>query len=241
MSKLFVLWLWVISGSAALTPSPEEIIAKADEVRMPQSDYEVRVTVTSYDSGQVQKSAKYRVMVRGREKAIVQATDPETDRGRTLLMIGRDMWLFLPHVSQPVRVSLRERLLGEVANGDVARTNFADDYQARLLSQKSDAEHYALELLAKSDTATYRRIIYWVRKDNFHPHKAEYYAVSGRLLKRGMYQGYAPLGGRLRPLRLILEDNFVRSRRSIIEYDNDIKIREIPEKYFTKHFLKRLK
>ena len=42
-----------------------------------------------------------------------------------MLMRGNDLWVFLPSVSQPVRLSLSQRLTGQVANGDLARANFS--------------------------------------------------------------------------------------------------------------------
>lgn len=41
--------------------------------------------------------------------------------------------MFMPDVSQPVRLSLAQRLTGQVANGDLARANFASDYHPKIL------------------------------------------------------------------------------------------------------------
>ena len=67
---------------------------------------------------------KYRVLSKGNENSIVMTTEPASERGQILLMKGRDLWIFMPSVSQPVRLSLSQRLTGQVANGDLARANF---------------------------------------------------------------------------------------------------------------------
>ncbi len=223
-------------------PSPEEIVRLADEVRSPALDYTVMARVTSVRPGGKRRVVEYQVMAKGREKTLVKTLYPRSQRGRMLLMRGRNLWAFMPNLSRPVRISLSQRLMGEVANGDIARVNFSGDYKPRLLrvEEIGGRSYYVLELKAKAPDVTYHRVIYWVEKGSFHPFKAEFYAASGRLLKRCSYQAYRKLGGRLRPTRLVLEDPLVKGRYSIIEYDRMV-IRRLPDKYFTKEYLKRLR
>ena len=96
-----------------------------------------------------------------------------------MLMKGRDLWLFLPSVSQPARISLAQRLTGQVANGDLARPNFGGDYTPKLLRRDTiNGENYhVLELTAVDRAVTYHKIIYWVKEANFWPHRAEFYSL----------------------------------------------------------------
>ena len=112
-------------------------------------------------------------------------TEPAAERGQIMLMKGHDLWVFLPNVSQPVRLSLSQRLTGQVANGDLARVNFAGDYDAKLLrTEEVDGETmHVLELTARDRNVTYHKVLYWVRKSNDWPYKAEFYSLSDRLLK----------------------------------------------------------
>ena len=181
------------------------------------------------------------VLVKGRERAAIKTLSPPVERGRVLLMKDHDLWAFLPDVSKPLRVSLQERLTGEVANGDLARANFSGDYTPTLAGvEKLDgATHFILDLTAKADDVTYGRVKLWVHGQTFFPRKAEFYAISGRLLKTCDYEDYRELGGRLRPTRLIMTDPVTRGQRSIIEY-TELTIQDLPEKYFTKDYLKKL-
>ncbi len=240
---LTALFMTLVSiAKAGVTPSAAKIIIKADEIRSPQIDYTVDVTVTSVKPEGAKSEARYEVLVKSGESTIIKTLSPPIDRGRTLLMIGRDMWVFLPDLSKPVRISLQERLIGEVANGDIARTNFSGDYNPKLLrtEELEGNKYYVLELTAKNEEVTYNRVVYWVRTDNFYPYKAEFYAVSGRLLKLCFYEDYKELAGRKRPAKLILKDPLVKGQVSTIEYRN-MKITELPEKYFTKDYMKKLK
>lgn len=221
--------------------SPESILNQADEVRSPQSDYTVDVTVTSEKPGKEPKIAKYEVLIKGKTKTVIKTLAPAVDRGTSMLMVDYDFWVFLPTISKALRISLQQRLLGEVANGDIARVNFSGDYSPKLLKTESikDVEYYVLELIAKDERVTYHRVVFWVQKSNFHPYKAEFYAVSGRILKTASYEDYRQIAGRLRPGRLVLNDPLVRGQQSIIEYSN-IVTAALPDKFFTQQHLKKL-
>jgi len=242
ISFLFSILVLFPVFSLAAVNSADEIVSKADEVRSPQLDYTVDVKVTSINPEGTQRSSAYEVLVKGKEKTIIKTLSPEADRGRTLLMLGKDLWAFLPDVSKPIRISLQQRLLGEVANGDIARANFSGDYTAKLLrTEKIDGQEYhVLELTAISDEVTYNKVVYWVRKDNLNPFKAEFHAVSGRLLKTCSYEDYRVLAGKKRPSRLVLTDPLVKGRMSIIRYEN-MKAQDLPDKFFTKDHMKKLK
>jgi hypothetical protein len=78
-----------------------------------------------------------------------------------------------------------------------------------------------------------------VNASNSRPFKAEYFALSGRLLKTALYQEFQNLGGATRPTRLVVEDALRRGNRSVLEYSNMVE-RDLPDKLFTKDYLKKL-
>ena len=167
--------------------------------------------------------------------------EPASERGQVLLMRGHDLWLFLPRVSQPVRLSLAQRLVGQVSNGDIARANFAGDYAPRLVGTEKagNDELYVLDLTALERTVTYPRVRYWVRQADFRPYKAEFYSLSDRLLKTCRYEEFKPLGGKARPTKLVMADALNKGEESTLEYSS-MKLRELPDQIFTKEYLRRL-
>ena len=134
-----------------------------------------------------------------------------------------------------------QRLTGQVANGDLARANFAGDYTPKLLRTDTlDGHKYnVLELTAVDRGVTYQRVVYWVREDNAWPYKAEFYSLSNRLLKTCKYERFQPLAGKVRPTRLIMEDALRQGEQSVLEY-TDMKLRELPDRMFTKEYMRRL-
>jgi outer membrane lipoprotein-sorting protein len=234
------------AGAPAQSPVDEDaqaksIVEKADDVRFPRGGFEVGVLINTTRSDGSAEARKYRVLSKGGQNTIVQTLEPASDRGQTMLMKGHDLWIFLPSVSQPVRLSLAQRLTGQVANGDLARANFGGDYVPRLVATEAvDGETtYQLELTAVDRSVTYHRVVYWVRQSGFRPYKAEFYSLSDRLLKTARYEDYRQLAGRMRPTRLVMEDALNQGEKSVLEYQ-EMRARDLPDKMFTKDYLKHL-
>jgi len=256
VSELSRLWrraaaLTLISVLIALTgahaqDAPEEdelargILQRADEIRFPNQGFQVDVEITTSQQGDDQ-SRKYRILSKGNENTIVMVLEPASDRGQIMLMKGRDLWMFMPEVAQPIRIGLAQRLMGQVANGDLARANFTGDYNPRLLrTERIDGEeHHVLELNAVDRGVTYHRVLLWVNKRNNRPRKAEFYSLSNRLMKTCSYENYQPMAGQHRPTRLVMVDALRGGEQSVLEYDN-MRLRDLPDRVFTKEYLKRL-
>jgi outer membrane lipoprotein-sorting protein len=236
-----------LSGFAQDAAAPADdskarrIVEEADRIRFPGEGFQVDVAIVTTGKDKSPDEHKYRVLSKGNENTVVMITEPASDRGQIMLMKGRDLWIFLPNVSQPVRLSLAQRLTGQVANGDLARANFSGDYNPRVLRTDTiDGEKFSvLELNAVDRSVTYQRVVYWVRESNSAPHRAEFYSASNRLLKTCTYEKFEKLLGKSRPTRLVMEDALRGGEQSVLEY-SEMKLRDLPDKVFTKDYLKRL-
>ncbi len=229
------------SAEEDLDANAKAILQKSDEIRFPPNGFEVAVRIRSIEGGGEPEVRAFKVLSKGNENTIVLTTAPAAERGQILLMKARDLWLFVPNVSQPVRLSLSQRLTGVVSNGDIARANFSGDYSPKVVGTETvDGQAYhVLELTAVDRTVAYQKVKYWVRQGTNAPFKAEFYALSGRLLKTCTYEDYKPLGGKMRPTKLVMVDALREDTRSFMEYQ-DMKSRDLPDKVFTKEYLKKL-
>ncbi|ABB73674.1 outer membrane lipoprotein-sorting protein [Nitrosospira multiformis ATCC 25196] len=243
---LTVILLFAIAVPTAIadtndTELAQTILEKADQIRFPRESFQVDVTINTTAPGQPEDWRKYRVLSKGNENSVVMTTEPASERGQILLLKGRDLWIFMPEVSQPVRLSLSQRLTGQVANGDLARANFAGDYNAKILRTDviEGEKYYVLELTGVDRGVTYHKVLYWVGQSNFWPYRAEFYSLSDRLLKTARYEKFQMLHGALRPTRLVMEDALRTGEQSVLEYSG-MKQRDLPDKVFTKDYLKKL-
>src|SRR5688500_12668312 len=217
------------------------IVEKADRIRFPQSGYQVSVKITTSASGRDADVRGYEILSKGNERTIVRTVAPASDKGQVLLMRDRDLWLYMPSISQPIRLSAAQKLTGQVANGDLARANFSGDYTPAIV-RTDTVEHenyYVLELKAVDRSVTYHRVLYWVNKANNWPHKAEFFALSGKLLKTCYYQNFREMGGAVRPSTLVMVDALTEGGKSVLEYSK-LQQRDLPDRYFTKDYLTRL-
>ena len=235
-----------VHAQEAVIPADDDakarrIVEEADRIRFPAEGFQVDVAIVTTAKDRDPEERRYRVLSKGNDNTVVMITEPASERGQILLMKERDLWVFLPNVSQPVRLSLSQRLTGQVANGDLARANFAGDYNPRLLRTETiDGEKYdVLELTAAERGITYQRVLYWVRESTRAPYKAEFYSVSNRLLKTCTYGKFEKVLGKLRPTRLVMEDALHGGERSVLDYSG-MKLRDLPDKVFTKDYLKKL-
>jgi hypothetical protein len=119
------------------------------------------------------------------DSSVAETQEPVRFKGSKILQVGRSMWLTRPGLSKPIPISPRQRMSGQASNGDIAATNYAGDYEAKLdATENIDGEPcYVLDLSAKHKRTTYDKIRYWVSVKRMVGVKAEFYSVSGKLLK----------------------------------------------------------
>jgi outer membrane lipoprotein-sorting protein len=219
------------TGTAAV-PDATDLLKRSDAFRNGWPSFVTHVKITNYEAGKADEEKLYEVSQKGTDKTYVEFMSPR-EKGRHLLMLIDDMWVYLPDTSRPVRITPLERLSGDASNGDVARTNYAADYTPSYVrTEKVGAtECYVLDLTAKRKGATYQRILYWIRAEDARPVKAEFYLTSGKHIKSATFDDYANFDGRLLLHRLTLYDEIRHNSHSVLEYSGSVP-RALPDKLF---------
>ena len=240
----FAFWFFPamqVLSVAADDDLAKSMVEKADRIRFPQAGYQVNVKITVTAPGREAEARDYEILSKGNDRTVVRTLSPATDKGQVLLMRDRDLWIFMPNVSQPIRLSAAQKLTGQVANGDLARANFSGDYSATLVKTETieNEVFQVLELKAVDRSVTYDRVLYWVNKTNDRPYKAEFYALSGRLLKICRYQNYKDAAGGVRPIRLVMEDALIEGAKSVLEY-SEFRLKDLPDRMFAKDNMRKL-
>lgn len=237
--RYLLLALLFTTSALAADIDPIKIVQLSDEVRFPRESFEVEVRIIS--TGDIPEDRTFKVTSKGNENSIVSMLEPAEDRGQVILMKGRDLWIFMPEVSQAIRLSISQRLTGQVANGDIARANFGGDYNPTLLRTESinGKDYWVLELIAVDKTVAYHKVIYWVDQSNNFPFKAEFYSLSGRMLKTCEYHDFKRVLGRMRPSRLVMINGLRVDSVSTLVYSK-MALRDVPDKMFTKDYLNKI-
>lgn len=203
----------------AVDLNPNEIVKKADLKRgLGNVSHSFNVTITNQDD----KREVFQVDFKDVNTSLTNQTEPERARGRKLLMKDYDIWLYTPNIKKPLRISLEQKLTGEVANGDIARTNYAEDYEATLIAieKKGKNEFYKLELKAKNKKVTYGRIEYIVAKSDFMPIEATFYALSGKALKSAEFSDFKQIQGMSRSTKMTIRDYLQKDKFSVLVFSD---------------------
>jgi outer membrane lipoprotein-sorting protein len=233
--KLILLTISSPLAFGAVTGSAVDVgtlLKRSDVFRNGADSYAVRVKISNFESAKQDEEHIYQVSQKGNEKTHVEFLSPR-EKGQFLLMLGDDMWVYLPDTSRPIRITPLERLTGNASNGDVARTHYAIDYDATFLRSEKvgSTECHVLELMAKRKGSTYRRIEYWVRVEDARPVKAEFYLASGKHIKSATFDEYQQINGRTVIRRMTIYDQIRKDSHSVMEYSG-FTARELPDKLF---------
>ncbi|MES2962354.1 MAG: outer membrane lipoprotein-sorting protein [Bdellovibrionota bacterium] len=177
-----------------------KLLEKADDIRNPSKAYTMRIVVKSDESEQ-----EFEVMLKGTDKTMIVTKAPARDLGRNMLMLDRDFYAYIPNLKRSMRLSLAQKMSGQVANGDIARTRWAGDYTVKV--EKSDGKETQLLLDGNKKNLTYQKIRLWVETSSAKPLRAEYLSLDGKtLLKKAVFEDYKALAGAQRPGRLRITD-----------------------------------
>lgn len=222
----------VLHAASVPAPDAEALLKRSDTYRNGWPSFVVHVQITDYEAGKPDEEHLYEVSQKGTDKTYVEFMSPR-EKGRHLLMLGDDMWVYLPDTSRPVRITPLERLTGDASNGDVARTNYAVDYTPLYLRQEKvgAVDCDVLELTAKRKGATYQRILYWVRAEDARPVRAEFYLTSGKHIKSATFDEYLESNGRPQLHKLTLYDEIHHTSHSVLEYSGSAP-HALPDKLF---------
>ena len=182
--------------------APVTILKRADDVRNPADSYLLKVKVTSSD--RPDDPSEFEVSLQGNAHTLIKTIKPAKDHGRNMLMLGEEMWAYLPNLKRAVRVGLNQKLVGQAANGDISRMRWFGDYDAQVEAE-TDKE-WRLLLTANKKGLTYESVRAWIEKKTFHPQRAEYLSLTGKVLKRAKWGDWRPLCGMVRPGELLIQD-----------------------------------
>ncbi len=236
-SRIGLLWLALALAApvAASGPSAEQILKKAESVRNPELAYAVDFTIhgTKTDGTKSERDASYSMIASGKDRTVILMRAPEALYGTLMLMAEDRYWMLLPKASRPWELSVLQMQTGDVATGDIARTNFLRGYTVRLDGEEPlDGEACVRLELVRDDALRYSRVLYWVAKKTNQPRKLEQYDRPGALLRVVRYHDFrkGPLG--LRSMTLSIDSVGSWKESSTLTFSN-LRRLDVPGSSFT--------
>jgi outer membrane lipoprotein-sorting protein len=213
-------------------------LRKIDRNLEPASYEMYRKLINIEPSGAKKEFVLYSVK-KGNEKVLALFLEPASDKGRSTLRLGDNMWLFIPNVGKPVRITSLQSVIGGVFNNaDILRIDYAAEYDATIEEEHKDG--LILMLKAKTGEVAYDRLKMWVDRKTVLPTKIEAYAASGILIKTLHFKDIKDFGGGIRRPAVIETDSPLHKGYVSVMLYSGIKQRQLSDEAFTLNNMHRV-
>jgi len=233
-------WLFLLFFLAlpALAIDGQQILAKVDRNLEPESYEAYRKLIDIQPDGARKEYVLY-TMKKGRDKVVALFLSPASDKGRATLRLAENMWLYMPDVGRPIRVTSLQSVTGSIFNNaDILRIDYTAEYDVETAEEQKDA--LVLSLKAKTGEVAYDRLKMWVDKQLLLPVTIEAYAASGLLLKTLHFKNVKDFGGGIkRPATIETDSPLQKGYKSVMLWSG-LKKASFPDEIFTLNYLPRV-
>jgi len=240
MSMRSIILLYLVWFSAAgMASDAQQILEQVDRNLAPES-YEMYRKLINIEPDGTRREFVLYTAKKGRESMLALFLDPPADAGRTTLRVGDNMWLFIPEVGRPLRITSLQSVVGGIFNNsDLMRLEFGTEYDAESMEDQGDT--YQLSLKAKTDSVAYDRLSMTVDKQSMLPLTIKAFAASGLMIKTLHYKDIKDFGdGIRRPSVLETDSPLYVGYKAVMVFAN-IKRREFSDEVFTLNYMPRVK
>ena len=237
MNLLFSLIIILVYAIPAFSLDGTEILKKVDSNLQPESFESYRKLINIEPSGAKREFLLY-TLKKGNDKIASLFLSPASEKGRATLRLGDNMWLYIPNVGKPVRITSLQSVVGGVFNNaDIMRLDYNVEYDVQSIADEKT--EYVLDLKAKTATVAYDKLKMWVDKTTVVPTKVECYAATGLLIKTLYFKERKSFEGVLRPSVIETDSPLYKGYQSILAYAN-VKKRIVADEVFTLEFLAKI-
>lgn len=214
------------------------ILQKVDRNLEPES-YEMYRKLINIEPDGTKKEFVIWSVKKGRDKLVALFLAPASDKGRTTLRQGENMWLYIPSVGKPMRITSLQSITGGVFNNaDILRIDYTEEYAVQEAAEQGD--NYLLTLKAKTGEVAYDKLKMTVDKKTVLPLEIEAYAASGMLIKTLHFSDINDFGaGIRRPATVETDSPLQKGFKSVMLY-SQLKKREVPDEVFTLNYMGRV-
>jgi outer membrane lipoprotein-sorting protein len=214
------------------------ILRKLDRNLEPESYESYRKLTDIQPNGNKKEYVLYTVK-KGRDKVVALFLSPPSDKGRATLRTGDNMWLYIPDVGRPVRITSLQSVTGSIFNNaDILRIDYTAEYNVE--SAEEQKEGILLTLKAKTGEVAYDKLKMVVDKQVVLPITIECYAASGILLKTLHFRDIKDFGGGIkRPATLETDSPLYKGYKSVMLWSG-LKKADFPDEVFTLNYMPRV-
>lgn len=215
-----------------------ELLKQVDKNLQPES-YEMYRKLINIEPDGTKKEFVLYTVKKGLDKMVGLFLSPASEKGRSTLRLGDNMWLYIPNVGKPIRITSLQSVVGGVFNNsDILRLDYSIEYTAGKLVENE--ETYDLELNAKTNSVAYDNLKMQISKKTIQPLTIECYTSSGMLIKTLHYSKMKDFGdGVVRPSVLETDSPLHKGYRSVMLFAKVTK-KEFADEVFTLNYMSKV-
>jgi hypothetical protein len=181
-----------------------------------------------------------------RDKVAALFLSPASEKGRATLRVGDNMWLYIPNVGRPLRITSLQSVTGGIFNNsDILRVDYQAEYDAiavAAVAEKGPSGQplLQLDLKAKNGAVAYDRLEMFIDPELQSPIRIRAITASGMLIKTIYFKDIKDFGNGIRRPAVVETDSPLhQGYRSIILFA-EIKPRILAPEVFTVDYMGRL-
>ena len=222
--------LFILLTSLALFGA-ESLLEQVDKKLSPSSADSYKKLINIEPDGSRKEFLLYQ-MKKDKDKIVSLFLQPDSEKGRSTLRVGENMWLYLPDVGKPIRITSMQSVVGGVFNNsDIMQLDFSAEYD--IVSQKEENGEMVLDPKAKTESVAYDKLIMHIDKKSTTPTKIICYTSTNMLIKTLYYKEMKDFGGGIvRPSVIETDSPLYKGYKSIMVFGKLTK-REFADEIFT--------
>lgn len=215
-----------------------ELLKQVDRNLNPESYESYRKLINIEPDGRKKEYTLFTVK-KGVDKVASLFIAPASEKGRSTLRVGDNMWFYIPNVGKPIRITSLQSVVGGVFNNaDILQLDYAAEYNVEKVEEQGN--EYLLHLKAKTRTVAYDRIRLRADRDKKLPTKIECLTEAGMLIKTLYFKEVKDFGsGIVRPAVIETDSPLYKNYKSIMILAK-IKARDFKDEVFTLTFMPNL-
>lgn len=231
MLKTMAVFVSLLFASPAFAIDANLLLEQVDRNLNPDSYEMYRKLINIEPDGRKKEFILFTVK-KGGDKVAALFLSPASEKGRSTLRLGDNMWLYIPNVGKPIRVTSLQSVVGGVFNNsDILRLDYAAEYN--VVQMEDTGNEYVLHLKAKTKTVAYDKLKMWVDKNKILPRKVDCLTEASMLIKTLYFKKTEDFGGGIvRPSVVETMSPLYKGYKSIMIFAK-IKQRNLKDEVFT--------
>ena len=238
MLKVIIAFLSVLIAIPAYAIDGTALLKQVDRNLSPESYESYRKLINIEPDGKMKEFTLFTVK-KGTDKVASLFIAPASEKGRSTLRLGDNMWFYIPNVGKPIRITSLQSVVGGVFNNaDILQLDYAAEYDVEKVEEKGG--EYLLYLKAKTRTVAYDRLKIWADKVKQLPTKIECLTEASMLIKSLYFKDVKDFGGGIvRPAVIETDSPLYKDYKSVMIFAK-IKKRAFKDEVFTLTFMPNL-